>query len=71
MNLASLIISVLSLLATVIIGLKQIKLSRNQKSIEVKLRNIENKNIQRGNGNSMRGIIGNSNNGNISNNLIS
>lgn len=64
---AELIISVLSLIATVIIGIMQIKL---KKSISNRIEKIETKVSQSGNGNTMRGIIGNSNVGDISNNVL-
>lgn len=62
--------SILSLIATVAIGIIQIKLSKENKDIINRINNIETKVSQSGKGNSMKGIIGNSNDGNISNNIL-
>lgn len=61
-------ISIVSLIATIIIGVIQIKISKNQKSINNRIDKIETNFTQvysKG-----RGIIGNSNNGDISNNKL-
>lgn len=67
---AELFFSILSLIASVVIGIIQIKLTKEQKAINTRVDNIETKVSQSGNGNNMRGIIGNSNVGNISNNVL-
>jgi hypothetical protein len=63
-------ISVLSLIATVVIGIVQIKLSKEQKAIKTRIDKIETMVSQSGSGNNMRGIIGNTNVGVISNNVL-
>lgn len=67
---AELLISILSLISTIIIGLLQIKLSKKQKSIASQINKIETKIYQSGSNNKMNGIIGNSNNGDICNNRL-
>ena len=63
-------ISILSLLATVVIGLVQIRLSKNQKAIALRIEKIETKVSQDGVGNSITGIVGNSSDGDISYNKL-
>jgi hypothetical protein len=61
-----LIISLIALIASIVIGIIQIRISRKQKSSDNRINILERKITQIGNGS--HGIIGNSNNGNISNN---
>lgn len=65
-----LVISILSLVVSIVIGLWQIKLAKDQKVNKKSIESIETKFNQSGRGNSMSGIINNSNNGDISNNNL-
>lgn len=57
---SELIISILGLLASIVIGIVQIKISKEQKTLRNQISNLETKISQTGSGNVMRGIIGNS-----------
>ncbi len=65
---AEVIISCISLISTIIIGIIQIKMAKNQKSIKEKIARIEiiNTKIQ----GYSHSIVGNSNNGDIRNNVL-
>lgn len=66
---AELCIAILGLLAILIIVIFQIKLSKEQKAINNRIDKMESR-VKTGNGNNMRGIIGNTNVGAITNNII-
>ena len=59
-----LIIASISLIASIILGIIQIKISKEQKSIKTKITQFE---IGKAN---IRGIVGNSNKGDIKNNIL-
>lgn len=61
------ICSIVSLLATIIIAIYQNRISKELKSIDTKIVNTSN---NTSNQSSQRGIVGNSNSGDISNNRV-
>ena len=66
-----LIVNILAIVVALIVGVFQIIISLKQGKIEKRITKIEGSVIQIKNDNSNRGIIGNSNDGNISGNVIS
>jgi len=67
----NLIVNILAIVVALIVGVFQIIISLKQGKIEKRITKIEGSVIQIKNDNSNRGIIGNSNDGNISGNVIS
>nr|WP_299202866.1 hypothetical protein [uncultured Brumimicrobium sp.] len=67
----NLIVNILAIVVALIVGVFQIFISLKQGKIEKRITKIEGSVIQIKNDNSNRGIIGNSNDGNISGNVIS
>lgn len=65
-----LVISILSLIATIVIGVLQIKIFNNQKTIVSKFKKNDTVINQAVIDNKINGIVGNSNNGNISGNKL-
>ncbi len=63
-------ISILSLVTSIFIGVFQIKLSGNQKKLEIRLEKFETNIILSENTTNSRSISNNSNNGPISNNVL-
>lgn len=65
-----LVISILSLIATIVIGVLQIKIFNNQKTIVSKFEKNDTVINQAVIDNKINGIVGNSNNGNINGNKL-
>lgn len=64
----SILLSSIIGIVQILISIKQKSISREQKNIRTKIENFELKITQLGNGN--KGIVGNSNGGDISNNIL-